>query len=169
MNKSQNKTGSIEDQLADFTDQILDEESPKQGNPPFATDPELRALEQTVQRLKHAFDEDGPSEAAIRRMRKNIVMQWQAGERKQNESFWEKITVVFNISRHKWRSQRSRQYQSLGFSLAAVAMVMLVSIFLLKGVGSEQPAASGQTLSAGFLIAFSVLFLLTLWFFRRKP
>ena len=169
MNEPQNNKHTFEDQLADFTDYILSEETAKKKEEPsFSQDPELRALEQTVQRTKNAFNEDGPSEAAINRMRQNIAMQWRQQEIKENMPFWKRWRAVLQPSRQKWQSQRSRQRLNMVFTLAILIALMLVSAPLLKGIDPDQPAASGQNLIAGILIALGGLTLLVFWFFRRK-
>jgi len=168
MNKPQNDNRTIEDQLANFTDQIL-EENVEQDKNPFTPDPELRALEQTALRLKNAFHEDGPSEAVVHRMRQNIVLQWKQQEIKASESYWKRFLSAFKSSGQKWQSQRSRQRQSLYISLATLVVLMLISIPLLNKVSSDQPAASGQNLNVSVVAAFGGLILLALWFFRRKP
>lgn len=158
----------IDDQLADFTDRIL-EESTEEDKNPFTSDPELRALEQTALHLKNAFREDGPSEAVIQRMRQNIVLQWKGQESKASAPSWKKFLSALKLPGQKWQSQRSRQRWSLAISLATIAVLMLVSIPLLNKVSSDQPAASGQTLNASVVVAFVGLILLAAWFFRRKP
>jgi hypothetical protein len=168
MNKPQNDNRTIEDQLADFTDQIL-EENANQDKNPFVPDPELRALEQTALRLKNAFREDGPSEAVIERMRQNIVLQWKQQESKTSEPFWKRFLSACQPFGQKWQSQRNRQRWNLAVFLATAAFLMLVSIPLLNKVSSIQPAASGQNLNVTIFIAFGGLILLALWFFRRKP
>jgi len=168
MNKPQNDNLTIDDQLADFTDQIL-EENVEQDKSPFTPDPELRALEQTALHLKNAFYEDGPSEAVIQRMRQNILLQWKQQESKASEPSWKKFLSALKPPRQKWQSQRSRQRQSLAIYLATVAVLMLVSIPLLNKISSDQPAASGQNLNVSVVAAFGGLILLALWFFRRKP
>ena len=168
MNRLQNNDRIKDDQLAEFTDQLLDSNAGENRNP-FSPDPELRALERTAQRLKDTFHEDGPSAAVIQRMRQNIALQAQAQEVKASASFWEKFLSVFKPSGQKWQSQRSRQRQSLTISLATLAVLILTSIPLLNKVSSSQPAASGQNLNVSIIsVAFGGLLLLALWFFRRK-
>lgn len=168
MKKSKNDNHTIEDQLADFTDQIL-EENANQDKNPFTPDPELRALEQTTLRLKNAFHEAGPSEAVIQRMRQNILLQWKQQESKASDSFWKKFLSVRKPPGQRWQSQRSRQRWSTLKSVAVVAVLILVSIPLLNKINFDQPAASGQNLNAGVLAAAGALILLAFWFFRRKP
>jgi hypothetical protein len=159
MNKPQNNNRTVEDQLADFTDQIL-AGTAEERTDPFTPDPELRALQQTALRLKNAVPKDGPSEAVIHRMRQNIVMQ--------REPFWQRFLSARKPSGRKWQSQHSRRRQNLRISLAAVVLLLFVSIPLLYKDTPVQPAASGQNLNTSLLIAFGGLILLAFLFFRRK-
>jgi hypothetical protein len=166
MNKSQNDNHTIEDQLADFTDQIL-EKSSAEEKLTFAQNPELRALEHTAQRLKNAFHDDGLSEAAIQKMRQNILLEWKQRESRANTPFWKKFLFVHKSREQKWQPQRIRQRLDMLKSVTVVALVMLVSILLLNKSDFDQPAASGQNLNIGVLAATGAL-LLVLWIFRRK-
>jgi Flp pilus assembly protein TadB len=168
MNENQNNKLEFEDQLANFTDLILSKKNDKKDESAFAQDPELRALEETVLRLKNTFSEDGPSEAVIRRMQKNINREWQQQKIKARKPFWEKWFPILQPTKQKWQSQRSRQRWGVVINLTALILLMLVSLPLLNGVGLNQPAASGQTLNVGKFAAIAGVILLAVWFFRRK-
>jgi hypothetical protein len=168
MNKPQNNKNTIEDQLADFTDKILEENKEEELNL-TSLDPELRSLQQTILRLKSALPEDSPSEAVIQRMRQNVIQRWQQQEKKASEPFWNRFLPARKSPVQKWQSQESRRRQSLAISLAAGFFLLLVSIPLVNNVTSAQPAASGQNLNVTLFIALGGgLFLLILWFFHRK-
>ena len=167
MNKPKKDNLLVEEQLAAFTDQILEGIS-EEDKISFPLDPELRALQQTALYLKNAIPKDEPSEAAILRMRQNIVMQWKQREEKKNKPFWKQLFFARKSSEQKWQSQYNRQRQSQLISLAAIVFLLFVSIFLLGKVASFQPAASGQNLNTSLFIAIGGLILLALWFFRRK-
>jgi len=164
MKKTKNNNNALEEHLADFTDNILDENTTQMDENPFASDPKLRALEQTALRLKNAFREDGPSEEVIQRMRKNIALQWRQQEVKKKEPFWKKWLPA----RQQWQSHRSRQRVSMAVSLAILVVLMGLTIPLLIGTNLEQPAASGQILSTGILVALAGLILLAVWLYRNK-
>lgn len=164
MNKSQNNKETIDDQLADFTDNILSEKSAQADENPFSPDPELRALEKTVQRLNNAFHNEDPSKVVVQRMRKNIAANWQQQEQTKSESFWKKWIPA----KQKWQSQRSRQRRDMAISLAMLFVLMILTIPFLIGTNLDQPAASGQTLSTGFLVAIAGLVLLAVWLYRNK-
>ena len=165
MNKSQNNKFTIDDQLADFTDDILSKKAVNIDESSFDSDPELRALEQTALRLKNAFQEGGPSEIVIQRMHKNVIAQWQHQKIQKSKPFWKNWIPV----RQKWQSQRSRQYQRLVLYLAMLAALMVISIPRLTGTGANQPATSGQNLDFTLIvISGGLLILLVVLFFERK-
>ena len=165
MNKSQNNNITIDNQLANFTDDILNKQTVNIDEPPFDSDSELRALEQTALRLKNAFQEDEPSETVIQRMRENVIAQWQREKIKESQSFWKNLMP----SRQEWRSQYSRRRWSIAISFALLITLMLISILLSNEINLVQPAANGQNLGTGFLVVLvGGLVLLTVWFFRRK-
>ena len=167
MNNSKNNNRTIEDQLADFTDRIL-ERTTEEGNGGDEQNPELRALEQTALRLKSAFHDEGPSDEVIQNMRQNIILEWKRRKSQASKSFWRNIPFVHKPHPQKWQSQRDHQRRSMFKSLAVVAVVMGISVLLLNEANFNQPAAArGQNLNFGVLAVTSAL-LLALWIFRRK-
>lgn len=164
MKKTQNNENSFDEQLANFTDSILEKNAAKEDEQPLSSDQELRALEQTALRLKNAYHEEGPSEEVIRRMHKNITRQWQQQKSQRRESFWKNWIPT----RQKWQSQRSRQQLLVAMSLVTFVVLMLVCIPYFNGIGPDQPAASGQNGGAGFMVAVLGVILFAIWFFRRK-
>jgi hypothetical protein len=168
MNEHQNDKLEIEDQLANFTDLILNEKTDKKDENSFAPDPELRALEETVLRLKKSLSEEGPSEAVIRRMQKNINREWQQQKIAAGKPFWGKWFSALWPTRQKWHPLRSRRRLSMVVYAVPVLVLFFISIFLYNGVYSDQPAATGQNLGAGLLVAFGGLVLFAIWFFCHK-
>ena len=169
MTQPQNHNKTIEDQLADFTDRILADKQVEQDEATLAPDPELRALEQTSLRLKHAFGNEPPEEAAIQRMQRNIIKQWKQEQAEASQSIWQKWFKYFKAPEQKWQSQSSRQRFSMAVSFAVIAVLLLVAIPLLNGPTSNQPGASGQNCNSIALIVVGGLILLAVWLFRRKP
>ena len=168
MNESQNNKSTIDDQLANFTDLLLSEKTTKKGENLFASDPDLRALEETVLHLKNTFGENGPSEAVIRRMQKNINREWQQQKVMASKPFWEKWFAIFQPSGQKWHPQRSRQRVSMISYAAVVVGLFLISIFLFNGVYSGQPATSGHNLNIALLFASGGLVLLVFLLYHHK-
>jgi hypothetical protein len=169
MTNTQKNEPSLADQLADFTDRILSDETLGQEEATFAPEPGLRALEQTAQRLKAAFAENEPDPTVIQKMRNNIIEQWRQQENHASESIWHTLTSRFVTPRQKWTSLQSRKRFNIAVSLATLVVLLLVAIPFMKISGTGLPGASGQNPSAFVLIALVGLILLALWLFRRKP
>jgi len=164
MNKPQKNNKNIDDQLANYTDTILNKETAKEDENPLSSSSDLCALEKTALRLKQAYHDDGPSDEVIQRMRKNIAQQWQQQENRQAESFWSKWLPV----RQKWQSKRSRQRLYLAISLTALSVVLLVCIPFFNEIDSNQPATSGQYLNNVVLAVSVGLIFIAIWLVRRK-
>jgi hypothetical protein len=160
---------SIVDQLADYTDGILNEDTLDQNQATFASDPDLRALEETAQRLKVAFDGNEPDMAVTEKMYNNIIEKWHQQESRPSESAWQKLTRMFVPPKQKWTSQQSRRSFSITASLATLVILLIVSISFMNSHGAVQPGASGQNPSTYALIALGGLILLAMWLFRRRP
>jgi len=161
MNPKNNKV--IDDQLADYTDNILNEKTTEVDESPFAPDSELRALEQTALRLKNAFRDDSPSKEVIQRMHKNIITQWQQQEDQKSAPFWEK----WFPSGKKWQSQNARQNKAVLLYAATVLGVFLISFLFFSGGYSDQPATTGHNLGIGILVA-GLGIVAAAWFFHRQ-
>jgi len=157
------KKKDLDNQFADYTDNILNEKNAKLDETPVTSDPELRALEQTALRLKNAFRDDGPSEKVIQRMHKNIITQWQQQENQKSVPFWEK----WMPSGQKWQSQHARQNKAVLLYAATVLGVFLISFLLFSGGYSDQPAATGHNLGIGILVA-GLGIVVAAWFFYRQ-
>lgn len=162
MNQKNKRT--IDDQLADYTDKILNEKAAELDDNPIDLDPKLRALEETALRLKNAFQDEGPSQEVIQRMRKNIHLRWQEQENRKRKPFWKK----WKPDGKRWQSQRSRQRLYLAISLTALSVLLLVSIPLFDGIDSHQTATSGQYLNNIILTVSIGLVFLAVWIVRRK-
>lgn len=162
MNLKNKKT--IDDQLADYTDNILNEKTTEADENPSTLDPELRALEQTALRLKSTFRDEGPSEEVIRRMRRNIITQWEQQENKRPEPFWKK----WMPAGQKWQSQRSRRRIRVAISLGTLLVILFTGVYLLHGTGTEQFATSGQNLNVSIVFIVGSLVLLAVWINLRK-
>lgn len=156
----------VDDQLANFTDAIL--ENTTEDVEISSQDPELRALQQTVLRLKSALPKDSPSEIAIQRIRQNVVRQWKQEEHKTREPFWKRFLSTSTPPGQKWQPQESRRRQSLVIYLATAVFLLLISIPLMDKAVSAQPAASGQNLIVSIFFVFGGLVLLAVWFFYHK-
>lgn len=168
MKKTPNNDRLIDEQLATFTDNILN--GTAKGNEDLSTtNNELHALQKTVLRLKNTFPEDGPSDEAIQRMRQNVIQQWKKQqESKSSQNFLTKFLSTLQFPRQKWQSQRHRRRRALTFSAAAAAFLLLLISPFVNRVGSPQLAASGQSLTFSLLILLGGSIGFAVWFYMRR-
>lgn len=164
MNKKEmKKNNSLDEQLAVFTDQVLADNAPEtQSN-----NPELQELQNTVIRMKSAFHENTLSDTTAKRMQIDFMVKVKSQQTIPQTSALNRLRTFWG-RQEKWQSQRRRQRLGIAISMAALVLLLLVVVPLLDTTGSNQTAASGQTLKPIVLIVFGGLVLLILWTFRPK-
>ncbi|GAB4420697.1 MAG: hypothetical protein Kow002_09240 [Anaerolineales bacterium] len=152
-----------DDQLAEFTDRILDGGSSAQDEATLASDSELRALEETVLRLREAIPNDDPDEETISRMWKQIEPQitW-----KEHKSIWQMLKDIF-VPQNAWQSQHNRQKKNLVFSMTVI-LLLLVVISFTDVASPGLPGASGGQISTLVFVVLGILIFVALWLFRRR-
>ena len=156
---------TLDDQLAEFTDLALDGELSAQDEATLAPDPELRALEETVLRMRESIPNLDPGEEVVSRMWGEIKRQstWKVGN-----PFWRTLKENF-LPRTNWRSRHARQRWTLGVSIAVITVLLLVILPFMDGINSGLPGTSGGQISSEFVFGIlGVLILLAVWLFRRR-
>ena len=95
---------TLDDQLAEFTDRTLDGGLSAQDEATLAPDLELRALEETVLRLRDAIPNEDPGEEVVSRMWGEIEKEsnWKA-----QKPFRQTLKEIFS-PQSNWRSRRTR-------------------------------------------------------------
>ncbi len=143
--------------LASFADQILNGEG---ASPTLdGSDPEMRALADTLLRLKNAMPNTELDPASVKRMRSQVLARWRA--EKQAGPWWS------NLFRLGWQSQARRQQTILAFAaVAIIAILIIASPFLTSGSGGTSATAGNATLFEW--IALGVAILVAVWLLRRK-
>jgi hypothetical protein len=146
--------------LADFTDKLLSGE--KNDLPVDGPDNEMRALADTILRLKRAFPERELDPASVKRM-KNLVMKRWSAEKQKKPDWLESI-------RQAWRTPATRQQLGLAFAMIAIAGILIIaSPILFTGSGSVTATAGSHVSEAFIWIVLGVLAVCLAWFLRRKP
>ena len=156
---------TLDDQLAEFTDLALDGELSAQDEATLAPDPELRALEETVLRLRESIPNEDPGEEAVSRMWGEIKRQssW-----KLSKPFGKTLKEIFP-PRTSWQSRHARQRWTLGVSIGVITVLLLVILPFMDGINSGLPGTSGGQISSQLVFGIlGVLILLALWLFRRR-
>lgn len=150
-----------DDWLADFTDQILNggsDDLPADG----AHDPELLAMTETLLRLKRAFPNQEADPAALKRMQKHILHQYE--QEKQGKSSW------LDTIRQAWQTPLHRRQLGMAFAMIVLAGVLIATAPLLFSGNGSVTATAGTGTST--IIIWIVLILLGVclgWLLRRKP
>ncbi len=146
--------------LADFTDQMLNDDI--EDLPASVSDPEARALAETLLRLKHAFPEQEMDPALMKRMRERVLKKWQEEERKKFR--WPRI---FRLD---WLTPSRRRQFGMAFAVIVVAGILIVTAPYLFSSGDPIAASAGSGLPSLLAwIALGVLIAFIGWLLRRKP
>ncbi len=153
--KRKHDTLSIDEKLAQFTDQLLEDEIIDISE----SDAELKALVGTVRKLHAAFDEEiGVNKAE--EIRKNVLANWL------NIPKLTKKTQSTRKKRFSWTDQRR-------YSMVASLAIILIFIVLTPVLLTNNPALAG---SAGILSQKTSLFItlglflavVLIWALRKK-
>lgn len=158
MNKNEQSTRQDE-WLADFTDQILNDES----SGPFLTgsDPEMRALADTLLRLKNAFPKQDLDPALVKRMQVQVLEQWRRDREKKSR--WA------SLFQPDWLTSFRRQKFGMAFVLIVIAGILMLAAPLLFQSGDPLTASAGSEMTGAYLwIALSAVVLIAAWLLSRK-
>lgn len=156
---------TLDDQLAEFTDRALDGVPSAQDEATLAPDPELRALEETVVRLRDAIPNEDPGEEVVSRMWEVIQKQ---RSRKERKPFWQTVKEIFS-PRTSWQSRRARQRWTMTVSITVITVLLLVILPFMDGINAGLPGTSGGQISSQLVFGIlGILILVALWLFRRR-
>lgn len=154
-----------DDQLAEFVDRLLDDESP-QGLEMHVQDQELLELFDTAMRIKRAFGDESLDRSTALRIKAKLVNEWRRGgyNRKRN-TFCQRL-----ISRRTgWKSTTGRQ-RKYGVILAvAIILFLIIAYPLLSSAGPNLTgAADGQITLIPILLVFALGVGIAYWFIRSR-
>lgn len=139
-----------DDLLADFTDRVL---NGKTSAPASPADAELRALEETVLRLKGTLPQEAPDPQTLKRMQADFKVR----ARKAGAS-----------TSSVWQSLRYPQRFALAFAGAMLATLLIVFPFLPSTGDPVQGTAGLQPQDAILLASVGCVIVLLFWMRRRK-
>ncbi|MBN2145779.1 MAG: hypothetical protein JW726_00265 [Anaerolineales bacterium] len=162
----------LDEQLASFTDQLLNGTTQGEGWEP--EDARLRLylqkLQQTVVQVHSMIGTMEPDRELNSRIKKQLVSAWyEVKSPPQARSVWQRLRGIFLPEGQGWKSSRgARQAQVLRLAVAAVAILLLLAIFV-PGIGS---ALEGTALGRGGILPIGLLVILVigvgLWLWRGK-
>ncbi len=161
---------SRDELLAAFTDHALAGGEPQIGPVIPEDDSELRALAETVLRVKDVFGSDGPDEAEAARMHARIMSAWKKRlpEQEGGYSWLQRLAQVFK-PKSQWRSQRSLQRSGLALAFALAAVFLLVMMPFVSSAVATTPGSAGMHPAGIASLAFAaILIAVVVWWARRK-
>ena len=94
-NQNTLKNRQLDDQLAEFTDQLLDQKIPMDLSEMDSQDQTMLELQKTVMRLAQAFGDEPIDETIAQRIKSNLASEWQKfGEKAPKEPLWQRWWLV---------------------------------------------------------------------------
>jgi hypothetical protein len=155
----------LDQQLADFTDEVLSDVQPETQTTMLSENPELRDLQQTVLRFKRAFGtRQTPDEALTRRVQANLIAAWRNDPELQAEPWWQ-----------RWLRGITPRPTRRGWGPMLALVVVLIVIMATSLVVPFSPTAPGPGAAGGWaglipamLILGGMLVVICIWLIRRK-
>lgn len=157
MNNSSNQNNSEQnDRLAEFTDEVLAGKV-EQSDP--RSDDELRSLEETILRLKHAVPQIELDEATVNHMQARLNARLQHENRRTNLSLWQ-----------KWfRARRSHPQMIFAFGALLILVFAIFIAPLLTRTGPSTTAVANRPSPFVLIVAtLAGVGLLIIWINHRK-
>ncbi len=131
----------LDDQLASFTDQLLDHQEAELTETSMQ-DQQLHELQEMVVRLNNAFGASRPDKATAKRIEAHLVKEWHRFEKQARPVSLVQSWLQSLISgRQKWHSTTKRRHVS-ALALAAMAVALLVLVFPLLSQTKETLAGA---------------------------
>jgi hypothetical protein len=154
-----NQPNNRDEWLASFTDQVLVGQT--DVLPVDGSDPEMRALTDTILRLKNAYPKREPDPASLKRIHAGVMARWRSEQEKKAR--WP------NILRFDWLAQFMRPRFAMALAVVVVIGILIVAAPYLTN-GGDLPGAAGSDSQASFLlwILLAILVAVVIWLTRRK-
>ena len=158
-----------DDELAEFTDQVLSEDMPESLDA-VTQDQELLELQRIVVHMRQAFGADQPDEAMAERIRTNLVREWNRlgpgpGVRMDTVSPLDRLSRGLSI-------RRLTRGQAYAFSLLVMMVVVGVLVVLLSPDTSTGPtlpgAAQGESGLLPVVLVLGIALAGVLWWLIRR-
>ena len=172
-NQNTQKNRQLDDQLAEFTDQLLDQKIPLDLPEMDSQEQTLLELKETVARLAIAFGDETIDEAAAQRIESNLKREWQKmgateSKVKPRQPWWQGISA--KLSQWKPARNQKRAYTLALASLTTIVIVVSLSVFFPEIM--NDPNLPGTALGESFpfpaLIIFAVIIGLVYLFVRNR-
>jgi hypothetical protein len=159
----------LDNELATFVDQLLNQASNNKTNIELAGDPELRRLQETVLIVQKSLKDIQPDPGLSKRIEKNLVQNWTGASSQSRPSLWTRLRRRPPPEPSNWRStSNARRTQAFRLAFATVVLLALGAIFVPK----ISTALTGAVIAPGslvpfFLVAGVILVAVIFWFMNR--
>jgi hypothetical protein len=152
----------LDDRLAEMADKIIDNDSLEHLDL-SGLDPEERQLTETIIQLKQAFKASQPDGAMAKRMRSEIMAEWQKSKKDEQPE-----PKSSRVPKTDW-FPRFKLSLAWGIMAAIVLIIGVVYTIMLPGQ-ITYTAAAGNTLNLDFILLLTgaILIALIVWLIRRK-
>ena len=160
-NQDTHKNRQLDDQLAEFTDRLLDRKTSIDLQEVDSDDQTLLELQKMVARLANAFQDETVDEATAQRIEANLKHEWQKmGATQPEESPWHRWQQSFKARLPQWKPART-QKRAYALALASVtAIVVVVSLSLFFPEILTDQNLTGTELGDSFPFPALILFAL---------
>ncbi|MGD8457476.1 MAG: hypothetical protein PVF83_13925 [Anaerolineales bacterium] len=149
-----NDEKNLDDQLAQFTDQVISGQATQPSAPDTAGD--LLALQKVILEIHRSTSQQAPDGKLTAKLQRNLLKAWrQEMERDASgTNLFSRITRFFSPRSSGWQSTAQRRRRLAGQIALAAIVVLAIFIPLAQSQGPLSGAATGET---GIAILFLVL------------
>jgi hypothetical protein len=155
-----NQSPNLDERLSAFTDQVLDGQADDLSA--IGSDLEMRALAETVLRLKRAFPKEELNRAAIQRLQEDVLVRWR--DERQKKTPW------LDFFRMEWLMppQRTRLVTVVAWAAVAAVLIVALPMILLSSDSLTASAGSQTPMGLSLWIFLGILVVALFWLLRRK-
>lgn len=157
--------------LAAFTDQTLDDDNLLVESTIPEDDSELKALADTVLRIKDAFGDETIGDAQANRIYKNVMAELKRAPSEQavHIPWLSRLKQTF-APQQPWRSRRSQQRFGLTLAFALTAILLFALTPFISGVVSATPGSAGLQSASLITVVFGIILtaVVICWVRRKK-
>jgi hypothetical protein len=160
----------LDDQLADFTDRLLNHES-GDNTQSFSQDEALEKLQKTILQLEHASGEGNqPDSQFATRLRTVLLEEWRRTTSGRKTEPAKGTHFLQGLSQQFKDLFRVRHTQTLFLRFGMVAVGVLVLLLFILPVNNGEITGSAGLGSLGWpvIVVFGILCIGIIWLLRRK-
>ena len=169
-NQNSHTNRQLDDQLAEFTDQLLDKKIPLDLWETDSQDQTLLELQKTVARLAQAFADEPIDESVAQRIKSSLTSEWKkVGNEDTKASLWSQWQQNITKKLSHWRPARNRK-AVYAFAFVSLTAIVIVAVFFPNLVRDQNltGTALGESFPFLALLIFAVVIGLVYLFIRNR-